>query len=82
MLDDCAQRDVTHGLAAQVEFVDESLQGRGHEVLIGALPVDGMGTAERNTGATDNGDADGSTIVQHIASGARVSHEREATLHY
>ena len=42
MLDNGTQGDVAHGLAAQVELVDEALQGRGHEILVGALPVDGM----------------------------------------
>ena len=81
MLDDRAKRHIAHGLATQVELDDEPLQGRCHEVLVGALSVDGMRTAERDTRAADHGNANGSTIVQHIASG-EVSHEREATLHY
>ncbi len=82
VLDNGAQRDVAHGLAAQVELVDEPLQGRRHEVLVGALPVNGMGATEGDARAADNGNANGTTIVQHNASGESVSHEREATLHY
>jgi hypothetical protein len=42
MLDNRTQGDVAHSLAAQIQLRDEPLQGRGHEVLVGALSVYGM----------------------------------------
>jgi hypothetical protein len=42
MFDHRAEGHIAHGLASQIELRHETLQGRRHQILVGAIPVDGM----------------------------------------
>ena len=49
MLDDGAESYFTERLALEVQFGDKAVQRRDHQVLVRAMPVDGVRATERDS---------------------------------
>jgi hypothetical protein len=65
VLDDRTECDIAKRLSLEIKMVDDTVECGGHQIQVGAMPVDRMRPAKRNPGTPDYGDANSSAIMQH-----------------
>src|SRR6478735_3755452 len=69
VLEHRAGHDLAEPLAAQLEPVDEAVDGSGQHLLVGDAGVDGVGPGERDAVAADDGDRAGGGLHVPILAG-------------